>query len=645
MHSQLIADPAGEGAASQPPPRPPFPSRLPAAPPRRRRFARLAWCAALAGLLALAWSAYWWTERVSTERLRAAGAQRLEVYAASLENLLDKYDFLPHMLELDENVLGLLEHPADPARRQGVNDYLERLSRQAGSRIIYIVDLRGRTLAASNWRQKSSFVGDDIRFRPYLQNALRGHPSGFYGVGTTSGEPGYFYARGVHRNGRMLGVAVVKVNIEEQERGWIQGPEMRGADKVMLADANGVVFLSSAPAWKYHTLRPLSAAVRAQLEQTRQYHRLPLPPLPVRRDETRADGTHIMAIGASAGAPPMLAQQRSMAPRQWTFIYLSDLSQVRANARLAVLFACVAYGFLLLLFLYVRQRLRAREQLQDAYDNLELMVAERTARLERTTQRLMDEAEVRRQAEQQLHRTQNELYQAGKMAVLGQMSASITHELNQPLTALRTMADNAVLLFERGRVEEARQNLAKISQIVARMGSITGKLKSFSRKSNAELGPVSIHTAISNALVLVERRLELDKVAFTLDIGEGDIYALGDSNRLEQVLLNLMTNALDALATLERGAPRALSVSAGEAAGTVLIRVADNGPGLTGEARERLFQPFFTTKPQGEGLGLGLAISEQIVRDFGGSLRAEPAAAGASFVIELKPASVEKQDG
>jgi two-component system C4-dicarboxylate transport sensor histidine kinase DctB len=373
---------------------------------------------------------------------------------------------------------------------------------------------------------------------------------------------------------------------------------------------------------------------------------LPLPVLPISRDETRGDGTRVMAIGgATGGGRPMLVQQRSLAPRQWTFIYLADLSHARANARLAVLFAVVAYGFLLLLFLYVRQRLRAKEQLQEAYNQLEMMVAERTARLERTTQRLLDEAEVRRQAEQQLHRTQNELYQAGKMAVLGQMSASITHELNQPLTALRTMSDNAVLLFERGRMAEARENLVKISQIVARMGSITGKLKGFARKSNAELRPVSVHTAISNALVLVERRMQLDKVAFTLDIGQADLYALCDSNRLEQVLLNLMTNALDALATLPRGAPRTLSVGAAETAQAVVIRVTDDGPGLSDEARERLFQPFFTTKPQGEGLGLGLAISEQIVRDFGGTLRAEPTEGGAAFVIELKPASVERHDG
>ena len=629
--SDNIATPATEAAASSPP----LASRL-----RRRRLARLAWCVALAVGVALAYAVYWWTEQMSTERLRAAGAQRLEVYAASLENLLDKYDFLPHMLELDKDVLALLEHPGDYARQQEVNSYLERLSRQAGSRIIYIVDLQGRTVAASNWRQKDSFVGDDIGFRPYVQDALRGRPNGFYGVGTTSGEPGYFYARGMHRDGRMVGVAVAKVNIEEQERGWVQG-----ADKVMLSDANGVLFLSSAADWKYHTLRPLPDSVRAHLEQTRQYYRLPLPALPFTHDEPRADGLRVVAIGNS---PRMLAQTRSLAPRNWTFIYLSDLSQVRANARAAMLFACMAYSFLILLFLYlrqrqrnIRQRLKAKEQLQDAYNKLEQMVAERTSRLARTTQSLSEEVEVRRQAEQQLHRTQNELYQAGKMAVLGQMSSSITHELNQPLTALRTMSDNAVRLFELGRMEEAKQNLTKISQIVARMGGITGKLKSFARKSNAELAPVSIHTAISNALVLVERRMELDKVRFTLNISAGDIYALCDSNRLEQVLLNLMSNALDALGTLERSARRELSVNVTETPSTVQIRVCDSGPGLSDEAHARLFEPFYTTKPQGEGLGLGLAISEQIIRDFGGSLRAERASAGACFVIELKAASVD----
>ena len=613
------------------------PDTSPALPatPRRPHRARTVWGLVLLAGLALPYLADWWANQLATEKLRAAGAQRLEVYATSLENLLDKYDFVPRMLELDKEVTGLLAHPGDEDLRASVNEYLEGLNRQAGSSTIYIVNLQGRTQAASNWRQKDSFVGDDVAFRPYIQDALRGRPGGFYAVGTTSLEPGYFYAHGIYKDGHMLGVAAVKVSIEELEKNWAQG-----ADKVALVDANGVVFLTSAAAWKYKTLRPLADEVRAQLEQTRQYHAQALDPLTVAYDKALANGTRLLAIrdqdGGLAAAPPrMLAQTRSLAPRNWTFMYLSDLSQARGNARVAFLFTLLAYGFIVLLFLYWRQRLQSKEDMQHAYDDLERMVDERTASLAHMTQDLSKEVDVRRQAEQQLHITQNELFQAGKMAVLGQMSASITHELNQPLTALRTMSDNAVLLFERGRMDEVRNNLKTISQVVARMGTITGKLKSFARKSNAELAAVSIHTSISNALVLVERRMQLDKVSFQLHIDQADIYALCDSNRLEQVLLNLMTNALDSMA----GWPvRELRLDVSSSPDKVWIRVADSGPGLSDEARARLFEPFYTSKPQGEGLGLGLAISEQIIRDFGGSLQAEQASTGACFVIELKAA-------
>lgn len=626
-----------------------FPPNLPPVQgprPSRRWRLGLAWCVvAIVGAL-LAWLAYWWLAELNTERVRTAGARKLEVYAASLENLLDKYEFLPRMLELDKDVVALLQHQDDPALRHAVNDYLERLNRQAGTSTIYLVNVQGHTQAASNWRQKDSFVGDYVAFRPYLQDALRGRSGRFYGVGTTNREAGYFFAQGIYRDGKMLGVATVKVNISDLEKSWNTG----NADKVMLADSNGVIFLSSAPAWRYRTLAPLPASVRAQLEETRQYHQEALPPLRYDTDYPRSDGTRVVAI-RDPGAPdnlrplPMLAQTRVLAPRNWTFIYLADLSTVRANSRLGMVFAILAYGFLVLLYLYFRQRRRAqrqrmqaREDLLSAYNSLEAMVAERTSRLEKITQSLSEEIEVRRQAEQQLHRTQSELFQAGKMAVLGQMSASITHELNQPLTALRTMSDNAVLLFERGRLDDARNNLKNISQIVARMGTITGKLKTFARKSNDALAPVSIDTAVANTLVLVERRLALDKVTFQLRIAETDLYAQCDSNRLEQVLLNLITNALDSMAG---SAERVLTVSAARSVPDgewVELRVADTGPGLSDEARARLFEPFYTTKPQGQGLGLGLAISAQIVQDFGGELGAEQSSAGACFVIRLKAA-------
>jgi len=289
----------------------------------------------------------------------------------------------------------------------------------------------------------------------------------------------------------------------------------------------------------------------------------------------------------------------------------------------------------------VAQKLRAREDLQHAYDNLETMVEERTSELNAMTQSLSQEIEVRSKAEQKLHITQNELFQAGKMAVLGQMSASITHELNQPLTALRTMSDNAVILLERGRLDDARRNLAKISQIAARMGAITGQLKVFARKSTTSLTSVSIPTAISNALFLVERRLQVENVRFTLQLPPDDIFAMCESNRLEQVLVNLYANALDAMNGSD---VRSLRVTVECKAPLVLIHVADTGPGLSTEVYEHLFEPFFTTKPQGLGLGLGLAISEQITRQFGGMLRADNApGGGAIFTIELQMATQEEK--
>ncbi|MET3133337.1 two-component system C4-dicarboxylate transport sensor histidine kinase DctB [Oxalobacteraceae bacterium GrIS 1.11] len=608
----------------------------------------MAWSIVLVGFLLIVYLAYFWTERIAIGKLQAGGAQRLEVYVSSLDNALAKYEFLPKTLELNKDVIRLLQNPQDAALVASVNQYLEQVNLQAKSATIYISDLNGITRATSNWQSKDSFIGDNVSFRPYAQDALRGTPGRFYGVGTTNLEPGYFFAHGIYQNGKMLGLATVKVNIENLQQHWVQG-----ADKVMLADEHGVIFLTSVPSWKYKTLAPLTPDVLALLSQTRQYFSHSLLTLPFLSDRLLGNGARVISVrepvlpGARAKTSSSVVTQLPLkSPRNWQFIYLSDLTQAKSSAQAAALFSCVVLGFFLLLFFYMRQRrqavahkLRSKEQLQHAYDNLEAMVAERTAELNAMTRSLSQEIAVRSQAEQKLHITQNELFQAGKMAVLGQMSASITHELNQPLTALRTMSDNAVILLDRGRLDEAKKNLATISQIAARMGAITGQLKGFARKSTTSLTSVSIPTAITNALFLVERRMQVENVRFSMQVPPEDVFAVCESNRLEQVLVNLFANALDSMAGCE--AP-ALTVDVSEAEGRVLIRVADSGPGLSEEVRQRLFEPFFTTKPQGLGLGLGLAISEQITRQFGGSLRADnPAGGGARFTIELNVAQQE----
>ncbi|WP_242404413.1 sensor histidine kinase [Janthinobacterium agaricidamnosum] len=611
----------------------------------------MAACLVLAGFLAIVYLVYFWTERIAIGKLQESGTQRLEVYVSSLENALQKYDYLPKTLELNKEVIRLLQNPDDPALVQSVNLYLEQMNSQARSAAIYISNLSGITNATSNWREDSgSFIGDNISFRPYAQDALRGTPGRFYGVGTTTLQPGYFFAHGIYQNGKMLGLATVKVNIESLEKRWTQG-----ADKVMLADEHGVVFLTSVPSWKYKTLAPLAPEVFELLRQTRQYYSQRLDPIPFLSDKLLGNGARVVSMRDQSvyGTPSktsasVMTRLTLKSPAGWQFIYLSDLSQAHASAQAAAAFSAVVLGFFLLLFFYMRQRrqalaqkLLAKEDLEYAYSNLETMVAERTSELNAMTQSLSQEIAVRSQAEQKLHLTQNELFQAGKMAVLGQMSASITHELNQPLTALRTMSDNAVILLERGRLDDARKNLAKISQIAGRMGAITGQLKVFARKSTTSLTSVSIPTAISNALFLVERRLQVENVRFNLNLPPDDIFALCESNRLEQVLVNLFANALDSMAG---SAVRSLTVTVLHQDDRVCIQVADTGSGLSDDVREHLFEPFFTTKPQGLGLGLGLAISEQITRQFGGVLRAENSeAGGAVFTIELQMAQQERK--
>lgn len=610
--------------------------------PARRWLRALPWLLLLAVGLAVASLAWRWAENAAIDRLREAGAQRLQGYALGLENLLSKYDFLPGTLELNKDVIALLEHQDDAALRRDVNGYLESVNRLSRATTIYIVNLDGRTQAASNWRAADSFVGDNVAFRPYVRDALDGKPGGFYGVGTTSREPGYFFAHGIYRNGHMLGVAALKVNIEKLERSWVQGK-----DRVLLADANGVAILSSAPEWKYGTLAPLAPAVRRELEMSRQFYSHSLVPIGYRELRRIDASASIVAAPGVGGSGRMLSQSLKLGARQWQFVYFSDLGPAEASARSAFLFAYLVQALLAMLVLYARQRrrlgrqrLRAREDLQRAYDELETMVADRTASLQQMTHNLSAENQVRRKAEQQLRQAQSELIQAAKMAVLGQMSAGMTHELNQPLTALRTMADNARVLIDRGRLPEASANLATISQLVARMGLITGQLRQFARKADATLQAVPVAAAITGALFLVERRVEQERVNFRMSMLDHDVHALCDGNRLEQVLVNLFTNALDAM---HDSAVRQLTVSVERTADRVMIGVADTGPGIAPDVRAHLFEPFFTTKPQGQGLGLGLAISEQIVREFGGLLRVESTAAGgARFIIELPLAEQEK---
>ncbi|MBK8176859.1 MAG: sensor histidine kinase [Rhodospirillales bacterium] len=586
-------------------------------------------------------------ESAQIGQLTDDGAARTEHYARLLNGELSKYNYLPEIVQLNPQVLALMRSPPVPGQVDRVNRYLDAVNDAAGSAALYLVDQRGQVLAASNWAKPTSFVGIDLSYRPYVRDGLQAGAAEFYGVGTTSGEAGYYFARAIDADGVRLGVAVVKVALD-----GVKNPFGWGTDPAMVVDEYGVVILSSVPGWQFHTLHELAPDVLAVVRANRKYAHVELHPLGLRVEQPVADGIDVISLPEESGGHRlrMLAQEASLGHSDWKIVVLSELTDVRLLTRAAQAVTALGLGSLLLGSLYlsarrraIRIRLAAKEALERANQELERKVLERTRDLTCVNVRLRDEVAERERAEQVLRETQDELVHAGKLAVIGQMAAGMTHELNQPVAALRTLADNALLLLERNKPQSVRANLEMIVRTVERMAKITGQLKGFARKGEGRPGLAAIGVCLEHALALVENRLSRQQIEVVCDAIPSAVMVLCDPGRLEQVLVNLLTNALDALGETPRGRIEITVTRAEAKAETrqdgnhrITIAVSDNGPGIPAAVLPRLFEPFFTTKAAGVGLGLGLTISEGIVRQCGGSLLAENRpSGGARVVIEL----------
>ncbi len=578
--------------------------------------------------------------------LREVSSQRLEFYAANLDSALEKYDYLPFMLTLHQDVPRLLLQPRDTNLQQVLNTYLQLLQEQSRAAVIYVIDANGTTLAASNWREPGSFVGQNYAFRPYFKDAMAGRQGHFYAIGTTTGEPGYFLSSPVFENKRLIGVAVVKISLADTEEAW-----RRSGEDIVVADANGVAFLSSVSRWRYRTLTAIPAHTLAIMREARQYGAYPLDPIASQAVAPPLEGQRLSIAlpqkGSAGGGEfhnrDTLVMSRSTGRLGWQLLLFTDLDSTRELARNLGVSAALATAFFLLLYFFLRLRKRrqreltaARVALQRAHGELEQRIQQRTAELTGANEELHGKIAELNAAQRMLQETQNDLVQAGKLAVLGQMAAGVTHELNQPLAAMRTLSDNALVLLERGQTKEGQENLATISQLTDRMGRIVGQLKAFSRKSDARLGRVLIASALDNAYSLVVTRAQQLGVEVSRTGDAAAALVLGDDVRLEQVFINLMRNALDALAGREN--PRIqLGVEFTDDGASVVVTVKDNGPGIPPDVAQHLFEPFYTTKASGGGLGLGLTISLVIVRAMGGELTAHNNPEGGATFCALLP--------
>ncbi len=568
--------------------------------------------------------------------LQASSALRLAVSA--LGGHLSRYEPLPALIADHDDIKALLRAPFDPALRRTANTYLQQINTLLRSSDIYVMTMDGETISASNYDGPASFVGQNFSYRPYFQDAARGLQSRFYALGTTSLKRGYYFASPVRVDGAIRGVIVFKVDIDSIEASW-----KGGEYKIFVADPEGIVFMTGSPEWLYSGILPLDAARLARTQASRRYADAPLKELPIKRKTE--NGHSLMTVTGDGASREYLVLSHYMPEADWTVNVLMDTASVRGQARTVViavvLFVCLA-GLAIAILLQRRARTAERLRLEErARNELEHRVAERTADLARVNEQIELEIAERRLTEQELRKTQADLIQAGKLAGLSQMSAALSHEFNQPLAAAKTYADSAALLIDRGRTGEARDNLSRISGLVDRMASISRHLRSFARKPNEKLGSVTLDAVIDDTLEIVAARLKAANATLDVDLGRGGLSVLAGPIRLQQVLVNIITNAADAV---EGQANRSIELKACRKGGKVVISIRDHGPGVPAAIAERIFDPFFTTKGVGKGLGLGLSISYNIVKDFGGSLSvANHAEGGAVFRIELDAADNMKE--
>lgn len=571
---------------------------------------------------------------------RAGGT--LQLATTALSGYLERFEHLPPLLATQQPILDLAADPDNPALVDAANLFLRDKTEDLGASDIYFMDTTGLTRAASNFDLPRSFMGGNFAFRPYFSDAVAQGAGRFYALGTTSLQRGYYFGAPVHDGERILGVVALKVDVDSVEAAWA------GADyEVIVTDPEGVVFLSSNPAWRFGMTRPMTPEGQAILEATRRYADAELFSIAVANDQTTG-GHQLWGLkpdGQRAEEPrrEYLLATSSMPEADWSLTVLQYTATARAQALTVTAGTVLALALLGMMVAVVMQR---RARLRDllvmraaAQTQLEARVVKRTRELARANEALGAEVAERRQVEADLRRAQNDLVQAAKLAALGQMSAALGHEVNQPLGALRNYAENAVTLLSLDRPREAETALGRILAMADRINAIGRRLHTFGRRPGQQLDAVDVNEAIEAAQEIAGPHLRRIGVDLSVNIAPDLAKVRAGPVRLQQVLVNLLANAADAVSECNT---RRVLLSARAEAEAVVLRVEDSGTGVPPEIAQRIFDPFFSTKGVGNGLGLGLSITYNIIKDFDGSITlAHSDLGGAAFEVRLMPADAQ----
>ncbi|MFK7940316.1 MAG: ATP-binding protein [Roseovarius sp.] len=553
---------------------------------------------ALALMIVIAVSVVFFTNRLLTDRFtentRNRAELRLVLYGGNLLSELRQNAIVPQLLARDPALISALNSDDFAQSTARLISFLDEI----GAKALTLLDADGRAVAST----ERTILGQNHRQSAYFIDATRSADTIFSVLPDEAGNFKFFYSRRIEFQNQLTGVIVVEVDLQKYERAWAGI-----SDAVLVTDSEGTIILSTEPRWRglkeddALAREPVTSAIRRAIQDAADWTMVPA--------DAYLDGEAVMRV------------EGRVAFRGWRLASFTTYQSVREKVNGVLALEIMVFAILLALAFYFLNRKTA----------FRMAVFQReSAELRQLNVRLQREIAERRRVQENLAVAEQTLAQSSKLAALGEMSAAVSHELNQPLAAMKTYLAGARLLLRRNRPEEAVGSFQRIDDLIERMGAITKQLKSYARQTGNEFQPVNMGDALSSALAMMEPQLRERKVNITRAIPNQTVLVMGDRLRIEQVMINLLRNALDATRTVPE-ASIDIILAAGE---TAVLTVRDNGDGI--EDLDNLFEPFYTTKQPGDGVGLGLAISSGIVNDLGGRLTARNGAGGgAVFEMQL----------
>ncbi len=539
---------------------------------------------AITSFLIWASNAYF-TQRFS-EGTRQDAESQMALYSGRLVSELQRNSVVPRLLSRDTTLISALNSSDFVGTSQRLISYKEEI----GAKSIVLLDNAGRTVAASDRRE----LGTVLRDTPYFIEALRSPDTVFTTSGVSEGRLGFFYSRKLQSQKETVGVILIEVDLEQMFDRWSNRDSI-----ISVTDSQGIIILSTERQFRQQTIEDALANQPALSPVERAW---------------RATGEWNQTItNANFQGQPLFRLDQKIPFQGWQLSYLASFENVRARVNAVLALELMALAILTALGFYLLSRRAIRRAFLFQAESRDLRAL---------NERLQNEIAERERVEKDLEVAEQSLAQSSKLAALGEMSAAVSHELNQPLAAMRTYLAGAKLLLQRRRPAEAMSSFQRIDDLIERMGSITKQLKSYARKGGDDLIDVDMRDAVTASLSMMAPQLSQMKVEIQTTLPPDPILVLADKVRVEQVIVNLLRNALDATKMQEDRRIDIMLVG-GE---MVKLSVRDNGPGI--EDLDELFEPFYTTKKPGDGVGLGLAISSGIAKDLGGRLIARNANVG-----------------